>query len=84
MPQKKQKEEYRQAVADYESRRNKEIFHTEDTSKVVINGTIRANGNFGVNPKNNNIELGGKHNRRPIYDKWKPNRSRSRDYTGEN
>lgn len=65
-----QKEEYRQAVADYESRRNKEIFHTEDTSKVVINGTIRANGNFDVNPKNNNIELGEKHVQRPIYDKF--------------
>lgn len=61
-----QKEEYRQAVEDYESRRNKEIFHTEDTSKVVINGTIRANGDFSIDNTKNNIEIGGGYKKGPI------------------
>ena len=40
----------------------------------IINGTIRANGNINLNPKNNNIELGEKHVQRPIYDNWRHNR----------
>lgn len=66
-----QKKDYEEAVADYENRRNKEIFHTEDTSKVVINGTIRANGDFSIDNTKNNIEIGGGYKKGPIMENGK-------------
>ena len=50
-------------LADYYKNRNKDIFHTADTSKIKVNGTLKVNGDFDVNGF---LEAGNSVDKKPL------------------
>ncbi len=52
---------------DYLTNRNKDIFYKDNTSKIIVNGKITANGDFNIQ----NLELGEQIEKKPILENGK-------------